>query len=89
MQAQTSCAKGEGMSDIGQQGTRLTFERLQYLDPIMAATYSEDGSLRDVCAALAVRLRDPSVVVSMHWPWGEQRLKRYRSCIKLFLCFIR
>ncbi|KAG8822596.1 hypothetical protein FRC17_009507 [Serendipita sp. 399] len=37
--------------------------KAKYLDSIIATTYSDDGSLRDVFAALAVRLRDSSNVV--------------------------
>ncbi|KAG8824189.1 hypothetical protein FRC19_002301 [Serendipita sp. 401] len=37
--------------------------KAKYLDSIIATTYSDDSSLRDVLAALAVRLRDSSNVV--------------------------
>ncbi|KAH8110980.1 ANTH-domain-containing protein [Phellopilus nigrolimitatus] len=37
--------------------------RLQYLDPIIAATYSEDGAIHDVCKALSPRLREPNSIV--------------------------
>ncbi|PVG04714.1 ANTH-domain-containing protein [Serendipita vermifera] len=37
--------------------------KAKYLDPIIAATYSDDGTLREICASLAVRLREPSLVV--------------------------
>ncbi|THH05417.1 hypothetical protein EW145_g4815 [Phellinidium pouzarii] len=37
--------------------------KAKYLDPIIAATYSEDGAVHDVCKALAPRLREPNSVV--------------------------
>ncbi|CCA67480.1 hypothetical protein PIIN_01309 [Serendipita indica DSM 11827] len=37
--------------------------KAKYLDPIIAATYSDESSLRDVFASLAVRLREPTLVV--------------------------
>lgn len=37
---------------------------LQYLDPIIAATWSEDGAVHDVCKALSPRFREPNVIVS-------------------------
>ena len=37
---------------------------LQYLDPIIAATWSEDGAVHDVCKALSPRLREPNAIVS-------------------------
>lgn len=36
----------------------------QYLDPIIAATWSEDGAVHDVCKALSPRFREPNVIVS-------------------------
>ena len=35
----------------------------QYLDPIIAATWSEDGAVHDVCKALAPRFREPNAIV--------------------------
>ena len=35
----------------------------QYLDPIVAATWNEDGAVHDVCKALVPRLREPNAVV--------------------------
>ncbi|KAI9062606.1 ANTH-domain-containing protein [Trametes sanguinea] len=35
----------------------------KYLDPIIAATWSEDGAVHDVCKALAPRFREPNVIV--------------------------
>ncbi|KAI0769149.1 ANTH domain-containing protein [Trametes elegans] len=35
----------------------------KYLDPIIAATWSEDGAVHDVCRALAPRFREPNAVV--------------------------
>ncbi|KAI0316015.1 ANTH domain-containing protein [Amylostereum chailletii] len=35
----------------------------KYLDPIIAATWSEDGAVHDVCRALAPRFREPNVIV--------------------------
>lgn len=39
---------------------------LQYLDPIIAATWSEDGAVHDVCKALSPRFREPNAIVSIH-----------------------
>lgn len=38
---------------------------LQYLDPIIAATWSEDGAIHDVCKALSPRFREPNAIVSL------------------------
>jgi hypothetical protein len=35
----------------------------QYLDPIIAATWADDGSISDVCKALVPRLREPNHIV--------------------------
>ncbi|KAI0730938.1 ANTH domain-containing protein [Earliella scabrosa] len=35
----------------------------KYLDPIIAATWSEDGAVHDVCKALSPRFREPNVIV--------------------------
>ncbi|KAG6333526.1 hypothetical protein ID866_5562 [Astraeus odoratus] len=35
----------------------------KYLDPIIAATWSEDGAVYDVCKALVPRLREPNAIV--------------------------
>ncbi|KAI0630701.1 ANTH domain-containing protein [Trametes polyzona] len=37
--------------------------KAKYLDPIIAATWSEDGAVHDVCKALAPRFREPNVIV--------------------------
>ena len=41
----------------------------QYIDPIIAATWSEDGAIHDVCKALAPRIREPNTIVRLiaHW----------------------
>lgn len=35
----------------------------QYMDPIIAATWSEDGAVHDVCKALSPRFREPNAIV--------------------------
>jgi hypothetical protein len=35
----------------------------KYIDPIIAATWSEDGAIHDVCKALAPRFREPNSIV--------------------------
>ncbi|TFY51426.1 hypothetical protein EVG20_g11006, partial [Dentipellis fragilis] len=35
----------------------------KYLDPIVAATWSEDGAVHDVCKALSPRFREPNAIV--------------------------
>ena len=37
----------------------------QYIDPIIAATWSEDGAIHDVCKALSPRFREPNSIVSL------------------------
>ncbi|KAI6024433.1 ANTH domain-containing protein [Pisolithus marmoratus] len=37
--------------------------KTKYLDPIIAATWSEDGAVYDVCKALIPRLREPNAIV--------------------------
>lgn len=39
---------------------------MEYLDPIIAATYSDDGTLQEVCRALAPKLQETNVVVRPH-----------------------
>ena len=36
---------------------------LQYIDPIIAATWSDDGAVHDVCKALVPRIREPNAIV--------------------------
>jgi len=37
----------------------------KYLDPILAATWSEDGAVHDVCKALSPRFKEPNVLTSI------------------------
>ncbi|KAG6374848.1 hypothetical protein JVT61DRAFT_4233 [Boletus reticuloceps] len=37
--------------------------KAKYLDPIIAATWSEEGAIHDVCKALVPRLREPNAIV--------------------------
>ncbi|KAF9244681.1 ANTH domain-containing protein [Melanogaster broomeanus] len=37
--------------------------KAKYLDPIIAATWAEDGAVHDVCKALVPRLREPNAIV--------------------------
>ncbi|KAF9531706.1 ANTH domain-containing protein [Crepidotus variabilis] len=37
--------------------------KAKYIDPIIAATWSDDGAVHDVCKALVPRLREPNAVV--------------------------
>lgn len=37
----------------------------QYLDTILAATWSEDGAVHDVCKALSPRFREPNAIVCL------------------------
>jgi hypothetical protein len=45
------------------------FTDLQYVDVLVAATYSDDGSLGTACSSLAMRLREQNGVVSSLLPW--------------------
>ena len=38
---------------------------LQYLDTIIAATWSDDGAIHDVCKALSPRLREPNTIACL------------------------
>lgn len=63
----------------------------KYIDPIIASSFSQDGSLQDICRALGGRLRDSSSLVrvplSLFYPaaagmyaWGWLTLEGfYRS----------
>ncbi|KAI0251738.1 AP180 N-terminal homology domain-containing protein [Lactifluus subvellereus] len=37
--------------------------KAKYIDPIIAATWSEDGAIHDVCKALSPRFREPNTIV--------------------------
>ncbi|PSR80211.1 hypothetical protein PHLCEN_2v6793 [Hermanssonia centrifuga] len=37
--------------------------KTKYLDPIIAATWSEDGAVHDVCKALSPRFREPNAII--------------------------
>ena len=45
----------------------------KYIDPIIAATWSEDGAIHDVCKALAPRFREPNSIVSCSSPLVSSR----------------
>ncbi|EIW79092.1 ANTH-domain-containing protein [Coniophora puteana RWD-64-598 SS2] len=38
--------------------------KAKYLDPIIAATWSEEGAVHDVCKALVPRLREPNAIIA-------------------------
>ncbi|PPQ62861.1 hypothetical protein CVT24_006259 [Panaeolus cyanescens] len=38
--------------------------KAKYIDPIIAATWSEDGAVSDVCKALSPRIREPNAIVA-------------------------
>ncbi|KAF9561222.1 ANTH-domain-containing protein [Agrocybe pediades] len=38
--------------------------KAKYIDPIIAATWSDDGAVHDVCKALAPRIREPNAIVA-------------------------
>jgi hypothetical protein len=55
----------------------------QYIDPIIAATWSEDGAIHDVCKALAPRIREPNTIVRFIELSIVHYLNlSYRSCSK-------
>ncbi|CUA78067.1 ENTH domain-containing protein C19F8,03c [Schizosaccharomyces pombe 972h-] [Rhizoctonia solani] len=39
-----------------------SFEKL-YIDPLVSATYADDGSIHDICRALAPRFKEPNAVI--------------------------
>lgn len=49
--------------NAAQTSTSRASRILQYMDPIIAATWSEDGAVHDVCKALAPRFREPNAIV--------------------------
>ncbi|KDR80609.1 hypothetical protein GALMADRAFT_60535 [Galerina marginata CBS 339.88] len=38
--------------------------KAKYIDPIIAATWSDDGAVHDVCKALSPRIREPNAIVA-------------------------
>ena len=44
---------------------------MQYLEPIIAATWSEEGAVGDVCKALAPRFREPNAIVRVYFARTE------------------
>ena len=56
----------------------------QYIDPIIAATWSEDGAVHDVCKALAPRIREPNTIVRLIELsiTSQSQPGLYRSCSK-------
>ena len=65
MQTKGRCSKSKGTAAF----TLVPFivgltTSPQYLDPIIAATYSDDGALQDVCRALTPRFKEPNAIVS-------------------------
>jgi hypothetical protein len=62
----------------------------QYIDPIIAATWSEDGAIHDVCKALAPRIREPNTIVRfIELSIVHYFNLSYRSCSKPWLYFTR
>ncbi len=53
---------------------------VQYLDPIIAATWSDDGAVHDVCKALVSRIREPNAIVCR----SNSFLFFFISCVSLF-----
>ncbi|KAH9028550.1 hypothetical protein EDB84DRAFT_1272162 [Lactarius hengduanensis] len=49
----------------------------KYVDPIIAATWSEDGAIHDVCKALSPRFREPNSIVSYNAPKNLQHYALY------------
>lgn len=37
--------------------------KAKYMDPIISATFSDDGAIHDVCKALSPRFREPNAIV--------------------------
>lgn len=59
----------------------------QYLDPIIAATWSEDGAVHDVCKALGPRFREPNAIVrSAYGNFGLSHGMGYRLYSRHQLC---
>jgi hypothetical protein len=53
---------------------------VQYLDPIIAATWSDDGAVHDVCKALVSRIREPNAIVCRSNPF----LFFYLMCLVIY-----
>jgi hypothetical protein len=52
----------------------------QYLEPIIAATWDEDGAVSDVCRALQPRFREPNAIVRARPPPAPAAHARCRWC---------
>jgi hypothetical protein len=63
-QSLTAQVKGEHPCFLACTPTHTT-PLFQYVDPIIAATWSEDGAIHDVCKALSPRFREPNSIVSL------------------------
>jgi hypothetical protein len=75
LQTKTCPTKGKGKLPrfIRSFVSTLNFpDRKQYIDPIIAATWSEDGAIHDVCKALSPRFREPNSIVSLLPSFREQ-----------------
>jgi len=65
LQTKTCSSKSKGKPLRHRSCPFLTFVGKKYIDPIIAATWSEDGAIHDVCKALSPRFREPNSIVSL------------------------
>lgn len=65
LQAKGSSSKGQGTYNQAEifSGMADIISISQYIDPIIAATWSDDGAVHDVCKALSPRIREPNAIV--------------------------
>ena len=61
---------------------------MQYIDPIIAATWSDDGAVHDVCKALSPRIREPNAIVCTHTPSGLLIVYLFRNAQVVFKALI-
>lgn len=74
LQTEGSPTETQGLS-LAHAGSSVhpNVRHAQYLDPIIAATWSEDGAVHDVCKALSPRFREPNAIVRLfvHPRWAS------------------
>ena len=78
LQAQACATQGQGVYCGSYSYLGSNLNSLQYLDPIIAATWSDDGAIHDVCRALAPRFREPNATVRTYFanPFASHCLRR-------------
>jgi len=66
MQTKDSSTKDQGIPLLRLLSRSEGSLCIEYLDPVIAATYGDDGTLQEVCRALAPKLQEANVIVRPH-----------------------